>query len=135
MIKHILGFFIYAAVLAAAAGTAVVAAAFALYALLEPNLGAPGAGAIVAACAALLVAGIGLWLNFKNHTPHRPAPEPSLAEKLTAFAQDRPLIAAGGALAAGLIALKNPKLAAGLASAFMAGKTAEKADNRQRRRW
>lgn len=134
MIKHVLTFFISAAVLAAAAGTAVVAGAFALYALLLPGVGAPGAAAIVAGCAALLVAAIGVWLNLKNNPRREPAREPSAIDRLTDFARERPVIAAAGALAAGLIALKNPKLAAGLASAFMAGKAADKAE-KSRRRW
>jgi hypothetical protein len=133
VIKHVLVFFISAAVLSAAAATAVVAGAFALYALLSPGLGDPGAAAVVAGCAALLVAAIGIWLNLRNRAGREPAREPTVVDRLTDFARERPVIAAAGALAAGLIALKNPKLAAGLASAFMAGKAADKAERSRRR--
>jgi hypothetical protein len=49
------------------------------------------------------------------------------------IARERPGLAAGVALAAGLIALKNPRLVAGLTSAFLAGKAADRAEHR--RRW
>jgi cell division septation protein DedD len=45
-----------AAAIAAAAAVGVFSAFFALYALVEPHLGAPGAAAVVAASAAILVA-------------------------------------------------------------------------------
>jgi hypothetical protein len=132
VIRRILFSVLGMAVMASAAGTAVVAAGFALYALLAPQLGAPGAAASVAAAAAVLAAIAGLALGGKA----RPAakPEPTLSDRIIDFARDRPAVAAGAALVAGLVALKNPKLAAGLASAFMAGKAVDKSES-PRRRW
>lgn len=116
---------------ATAVAVAVVALAFALYALLVTELGPPGAAAVVAAAAAVL-AGLGaLMLTLRGRAP---PPEPTLLDRVTQIARERPILAAGGALLAGLVALKNPKLAAGLASAFMAGKAADKSDSYGRRR-
>ncbi len=116
---------------AAAVAVAVVALAFALYALVLDSLGPAGAAATVAAVAAAL-AGLGALLLTMRGRP--PPPDPTILDRVTQIARERPILAAGGALVAGLVALKNPKLAAGLASAFMAGKAADKSDHRGRRR-
>ena len=130
MIKRILFWMITAVALATGAGVAVVAAAFALYALLKDYLGQPGAAAAVAAVAALLVIGIGLVFGLKAR--EKAAPAPSLSERLLDVARERPLVAAGAALAAGIVALKNPQAVAALVSAFFAGKAADKAERRRR---
>ena len=115
---------------ATAVVVAVVALAFALYALVVADLGPAGAAAVVAAVAAVLAGFGALMLTMRGRAP---PPEPTILDRVTQIARERPLLAAGGALVAGLVALKNPKLVAGLASAFMAGKAADKADPRRRR--
>ncbi len=133
MIKKVILWIITASALATAVGVALVAAAFAVYSVLLGSLGAPGAAGAVAGGAALIVLGFGLFSGLRA-SGRLPTPEPSLVDKLTQIAREKPMLAAGGALLAGLVALKNPKLAAGLASAFMAGKAAEKVDP-PKRRW
>jgi len=130
--KVVLGVIALSAV-ATAVGIALVSAAFALYAVLLDGLGAPGAAGAVAGVAALIVLAFGLFAGLRA-SGRLPPPEPSLMDKLGLMARERPMLAAGGALLAGLVALKNPKLAATLASAFMAGKAAEKAEP-PKRRW
>ena len=100
---------------AAAVGTAVaasvVAAGFALYALLEPYIGRPGAAAIVALILALIAALVALILS---RGPKRrrgdPGPEPGVAERLIDIARTKPILSAAAAVAAGLIAWRNPAL-------------------------
>jgi len=116
-----------AAAIAAAAGVAVVAAAFALYALLQPMLGAAGASAVVAAGAAITVALAGLVAAAKAKEQRREAHQAfasagsgdmsGVMARVIELAKQRPLIAAGAALAAGVFALRNPILLATLVKA------------------
>jgi hypothetical protein len=135
VIKRVVLWVIAISAIAAAVGVMLVASAFALYAGLVPGLGEPGAAAVVAAVAAVFVAGAGVVAGLRARARHEPPSQPSLIETLGGIARERPMLAAGGALLAGLVALKNPKLAAGLASAFLAGKAADKAADSPRRRW
>jgi hypothetical protein len=135
VIKRVVLGVIAISAIATAVGVALVAAAFALYASMVADLGPPGAAAAVAGVAALLVATLGLIVALRAQGRPRPQAEPSLMDTIGNIARERPMLAAGGALLAGLIALKNPKLAAGLASAFLAGKAADKAGDPPRRRW
>ena len=138
MIKKVLMGLVAASAVAVAVGIALVAAAFALYATLTPELGEAGAAAVVAGVAALIVMAAGIFAGMKakgGGGHHRaPDPEPSLMGHVGQIAREKPMVAAGLALVAGLVALKNPKLAAGLASAFLAGKAADKASEPPRRR-
>jgi hypothetical protein len=116
-----------AAAIAAAAGVAVVSAAFALYALLEPIVGPAGAAAVVSACAAIAVAIAGLIAAGKARARSREASQAFSADgasdmggliaRVLELAKQRPLIAAGAALAAGVFALRNPILLATLVKA------------------
>lgn len=133
MIKRLLLAVVATFALGAAAATAVVAAAFALYALLKDPLGEPGAAGVIAALAALIALIGGLILVGQLKGPRRrPSPEPTLMDKLGDIVRERPILAAVGALAAGLLALRNPQAAAGIVSAFFAGKAADKAQHRRR---
>jgi hypothetical protein len=112
------------AAVAVAAGAAVVAAAMGLFALLQETLGAPAAYGVVA-LAATLVAGIGIILGgFKFRREKKPPPEPSLSETVARVVRERPVVAAGAAIAASLIAIKNPGVLGTLLSAFLAGRAA-----------
>lgn len=104
--------------------TAVVAAAFALYALLEGPLGRPGAAAVIAALAALTAAVTALIATRKAEPP--PMEEQGPADRLIGLAREKPILAAAAAVAAGVVALRNPKIVAAIVSAFVAGKTAGK---------
>ena len=110
------------AAVAVGAGVAVVTAAMGLFALLQETLGAPAAYGIVAFAAAVLTA-LGIWLGeLKLHREKKPPPEPSLSDTLGRVVRERPLVAAGAAVAASLIALKNPGVLGTLISAFLVGR-------------
>ena len=111
-----------AAAIAAAAAVSVVAAAFALYAVLQPHLGAAGAAAVVAAVAAVIVGIAGLLAARKAEEKSRPAAAPDaffFAEKALEMVKERPILTVGAGLAAGIIAFRNPALAAIVAKALL----------------
>ncbi len=118
-----------AAAIAAAAAVSVFAAAFALFAVLQPHLGVAGSAAVVAAVAALIV-GIGglvaaLKVEDRTHHHHQPAgPDGfAFAEKAIEMVKERPILTVSAGLAAGIIAFRNPALAAVVAKALLdAGK-------------
>jgi hypothetical protein len=111
------------AALGAAAAVAVVAAAFALYAVLQPGLSPAGSAAVVAAIAALAALVGGLVLTRKSHPPQKEDTSPT--GRLLDIARERPVLAAAAAVAAGVVALRNPKIMAAVVSAFVAGRTAK----------
>ncbi len=115
MISRIVSFVIALAAMAAAAGVVVVSAAFAVYALLRTYIGPSGAAACVTLLAALALGGLALFLMSKVKGPKiKPAAKGdgkgSLAERMTELLSDRPVVAAGAAVAAGLLAWRNPTL-------------------------
>jgi uncharacterized membrane protein YuzA (DUF378 family) len=134
VIKRIQLLVLTTAALATAVGIALVSAAFAIYAVLTPMLGQAGAAAVVSAIAAVIVgiAAVLMRMEAGDTGRRRHEPEPGLADRLMQVARDRPILAGGAALAAGLLALKNPQAAAGLVSAFLAGKAADRTDHRRR---
>ena len=103
----------------AGAGVVVVALAFALYAFAKTYVGPAGASAITALVVAAAL-GVGFLLAAsKARGPKRVAPkkakdEPpqTLLERALDTARERPFVAAAGAVAAGLLALRNPALVA-----------------------
>jgi hypothetical protein len=134
VIKRLQLFILAAAALATAVGIALVAAAFAVYAVMRPVVGEAGAAAVVAAVAAVVVGVAALLMRMEaGGSQHRREPEPSLADRVFQVARERPLVAGGAALAAGLLALKNPQAAAGLVSAFLAGRATDHHTDRRRR--
>ncbi len=116
---------------AAAAMVATFAAAFAVYAGLKALVGAAGAAAIVCLVCAI-VAGLASAIAasktkraFKA-ADVREAPPPNLSDTLNDLIRKRPVTTAGVALAAGLATVLQPKLAATLVKAFVAGKGSER---------
>ena len=112
-----------AAMLAASAAVMVVAAAMALYGVLKPYVGGPGAAAIIVLAAGLLMLIVGLLLE-RRLLPRggaKPAPESEqdLLQKLIGMAQDKPLIAVGALIGAIFLAIRNPALTAVVAKAFL----------------
>ena len=111
--------------MAAASAVFVVALSLALFAVLEPTLGAAGAAAAVAAACLLILVVAGLTLLiFAGSKRRRIAGESTgdAGSDLLEFARRRPIFALFGALAAtvaGVTALRNPRLAAGLFSALL----------------
>ncbi|WP_296597770.1 hypothetical protein [Phenylobacterium sp.] len=107
----------------AAAAVCVVAASFALYALAREYLGPAGGGAVVAAVFAL-VAVIIAWIATRKVTPKTKAtaaPPPSPLDKAIGMAKEHPVVAAGAAAVAVAVLLRNPATVAALVSAFLAG--------------
>ena len=109
---------------AAAAAVVVIGLAYALYALAKTWLPPAGAAAVTAAAFALVL-GIGAAVmasgaKGKGKAGGRavkklkhPHDEPrTLMERALDTARERPVVAAAGALAAGLLALRNPALVA-----------------------
>jgi ABC-type nickel/cobalt efflux system permease component RcnA len=120
------------AALAAAAAVCVVAAAYAVYALLRYSLTPAGSAAVVALIFAVLAAVIALVLLRRpgERSHRRDEPQPTAA-RLIELARERPILAAGAAVAAGLVLLRNPKLIATAATAAMAGRAAERSEHRR----
>ena len=114
--------------LAAAAGVAVIALAFALYAALLPSLGPALSAASVAGSSVLVILFGGLTALFVASPQRRPvkAVSPDLTSRLFGLASDKPLIAAAAILVVGFLASRNPKITAALVGAFMTGLTPKK---------
>jgi len=114
-----------AAMLGASAAVMVVAAAMALYGVLKPYLGGPGAAAAIVLAAGLLMLAVGLLLESRllksGHKGghHKPEDEQDLLQKLIGMAQDKPMIAAGALIGAIFLAIRNPALTAVVVKAFL----------------
>ena len=114
-----------AAAFAASAAVCVVALAFALYALVEPYVGRAGAAAIVAAVAALIIAGAALFVGAaaKAKRGRRvPAAVGGVVERLMRFVREKPVVAISAALAAGFLAVRNPRYLGAAVRAFFEGR-------------
>jgi hypothetical protein len=94
------------AAIAAASALSVWAAAFALYALLQPIIGAAGAYAVIAFLAALLA---GLTAFLLTHD-FRGKPK-GLESELVELIRTRPGVALAVSLVLGVFVSKNPRLA------------------------
>ncbi len=116
----------------AAAGVVVVALAFAVYTVLRDYVGPAGAAAIIAAAfaALLAIAAIVMFGRAKHPKGKVQAAKveaPStLADRLMGTLRERPVVAAGAAVAAGLLAWRNPALVATLMRAFEARTTRDR---------
>ncbi len=114
-----------ASMMAAAAGVLVVAAAFALYGVLKQYVGGPGANAIVALAAALVMAATAFLLERWILKPgggaaaRKGMDEEGLLQKLVVLAQGRPIIAVGALIGAVALAIRNPALTAVVVKAFL----------------
>jgi uncharacterized PurR-regulated membrane protein YhhQ (DUF165 family) len=109
--------------LAVSAGVVVVALAYALFALVRPYLGSAGAAAIVALAAAILIALIGVMLSLMARPPKRKKVEEpeSFIDRVVEFVRARPVTAVAGALAAGLLAVRNPGYLGAVLRSFVEG--------------
>ena len=112
---------IAASVLAVSAGVLVVAAAYALFALVREPLGSAGAAAVVVLAAAVLMAVVGMTFALLAKPPKRPkaGAEPDSLQKLIAMAKDRPIISVGALIAAATLAIRNPALVAIVVKMFL----------------
>ena len=114
-----------AAALATSAGVFVAALAFGLYAVVEPELGRPGAAAAVAAAAAVFIAlaavGIRLAGGAKRPKPTKVAVR-NAVERALDLVRDQPVVAISAALAAGFLAIRNPRYLGAAIRAFVEGR-------------
>lgn len=109
--------------LAVSAGVIVVALAYALYALVKPAIGPAGGAAVVAGAAATLIALIGVVLSTLARPPKRKASEPqTIIDRVVEFIRDKPVTAIAAAVAAGLLAVRNPKYLGAMIRAFVEGR-------------
>jgi len=112
--------------LAVSAGIVVIALAFALYAFAETYVGRAGAAGIVAATAALLVGVLGFVLTRLGRPrarPRRKDGEPeTITDRIADFVRTRPVTAIAGAIAAGILAVRNPGYLGSLIRAFVEGR-------------
>ena len=112
------------AMLGASAAVMVVAGATALYGVLKPYLGGPGAAAAIVLAAGLLMMVVGMIMERRllNSGPAGkagPESEQDLLQKLMGMAQDKPLIAVGALIGAIFLAIRNPALTAVVVKAFL----------------
>ncbi len=118
MIKKVLLIFAAAGATLAAGGVLIVSLAYALYALMRDAVGlsAAGSAAVVALAVAVIFGAVAAVLAAKAGA--RPK-EPPIVDRLKAFVRERPVTAAGAALAAGVFAVRNPKAMLPLVMAFL----------------
>ena len=115
MIGKLVSFVIALAAAAAAASVLIVSAAFAFYALVRTYIGPSGAAACVTLAAAIVLGGLAFFMFGRAKGPRaKPgkgegAPG-GVLERLTGLVSDRPVVAASAAVAAGLLAWRNPTL-------------------------
>ena len=123
-LKRIMGLAAALAAVAAAAGVCVVALSFTVYALAEVHLGPAGGAAVVAAVFAVLALVVA-WLATRKVVPKRvsgtKASDLSLLDRAIGLAKDKPLIALGAAAAAAMVLARNPAVIGAIVSAFVAG--------------
>ncbi|GAM98758.1 hypothetical protein U91I_02394 [alpha proteobacterium U9-1i] len=112
------------AAIGASSAMAVVATGFAIYALVEPHVGAPGAAAIVAGLSALTV-GIYAWVmsaRAKERERQQAVAQASLLDSLPLglgnIARDHPIAAVLVSLLGGAVAARHPRLMSDLVHLF-----------------
>ena len=115
MISKAISFVVALAAMMAAAAVLVVSAAFGIYALIRTYIGPAGAAGCVTLLAAILLGILALVMFRKAKGPKLPAKKSGAAsggliERLTDLVTDRPVVAASAAVAAGLLAWRNPAL-------------------------
>jgi hypothetical protein len=112
-----------ATALAVSAGVFVIALSYGLFALVEPYVGRAGAAGVVAAAAATLIGLLGLLLVGAARPPKRKPSEPqSVVDRVMDFVRTKPVTALGGAVVAGILAIRNPSYLGAVARAFMEGR-------------
>jgi hypothetical protein len=124
IIRKVIISLIAAAMLAASAAVLVVSAAFALFALLRGYVGGPGAAALTALAAAVLMAVVALGFAAWAKGPKKAKPgvagsDQDMLARLIGMAQDKPVIAAGALVGAIFLAIRNPALTAIVVKAFL----------------
>ncbi|MCR5877785.1 hypothetical protein [Phenylobacterium sp. J367] len=113
-----------AAAIAAAAVVVVVAASFALYAAAKPYVGEAWAAAIVAGVFALIAVILAVAMTMKARPKSGKAEEQPMSARLIELARERPIVAAGAAVAGAIVLASNPRIVTTILSAAIAGRAA-----------
>ena len=114
-----------ATALAVSAGVFVIALAYGEFALVKPYLGSAGAAGAVAASTAVFIGILGLVLANAGKLPRRKPGEPqSVVDRVVNFVREKPITALGGAIAAGILAIRNPAYLGAVVRAFVEGREA-----------
>jgi hypothetical protein len=108
--------------IATAAAIALVAASFAIFALARPYVGDAGASGVVCGVYALLVLIGGIAAIPRKRRRVRSEGPTGVAEDLMELVRDKPMASAGVALAAGIMAMRNPRVIGEIARAFFANR-------------
>ncbi len=125
ILRKIIIALIAGAIVAVSAGVLVVSAAFACYGALKEMVGAPGASALTALAAALLMLGVAFgfeaWAQgSKKAKPHPAAGgDQDLLQKIIGMAQERPIVSVGALIGGIALAIRNPALVAIVVKAFL----------------
>ncbi len=96
-------------------------AAFALYAVVSAQLGPAGGAAVVVGVFAGVAAAAAFVAVRKILPRARRGASATPAEKLTAFAKERPVLALGVAALVTTLVVRNPATVSAIVSAFVAG--------------
>lgn len=117
--RRLLMGFVAISAIATSACVVVVALAFALYALVQPLVGDAGAAAVVAAAFALVsvIGGFAAMPRGRRRGASPTSPE-GVAGDLMELVRDKPIASAGIAVAAGVMAMRNPRVIGEIARAF-----------------
>jgi len=118
MLKKSLAALIAIVALSTGVVIAVTALAIALFAALAPALGTAGAAAIVAV-AFIIVILLGFILAGMRPKAQPRDDDAGLIARLLEIAREKPLLAVGAAVAAGILAIRNPALVATIVAAFV----------------
>ncbi len=118
--------FVGVVVLVVAAATGVVAAAYALFEALRPPLGPAGSAGVVALVIFLLLGVIAATLAYQGRPSPKAEKDQGLSGKVLQLARDKPLVALGALVAAGIVVARNPRLVTAVVSAFLAGQSSKK---------
>jgi hypothetical protein len=122
-----------ATMLSVSAGVIVIALAYALFALVKPYWGPAGASASVAGAAALLIGLIGLTFALMGRRPRKKkSAEPeSVTERVVEFVKSKPITSIAGAIAAGVLAIRNPSYLGAASRSFVDGRAAPRRERRK----
>lgn len=118
--------FVGVVALATAVAAGVFAGAYALFEVLRAPLGPAGAAGVVALAIFTLIGLSAALIAFSRRRPARQTQEQGLPAKLLQLARDRPIVAVGALIAAGVVVARNPKLMTAVLSAFVAGQSTRK---------
>jgi len=115
------------AALMTATGVITIAIAFAVYAAFEPMIGRAYAAAATAGIFAALIGLAALILVMMAEGRRRrraqtaSRPDAGLMDQILGLAREKPFAAAGIAAAAGLMAMRNPRMIGAVLGAFLEG--------------